>query len=61
MQRVSFLRLTAESSSVLDEEEAMCRETATHKSYYNTALRGRGAPPFPLRRLHPRRVQKTNI
>jgi hypothetical protein len=44
MQRVSFVRLTAESSSVLDGEETCRPELATHKSYY-TALRGCGSTP----------------
>ena len=40
------LRLTAESSSVLDGEETCCPGIATHKSYYK-ALRGCGStPPF---------------
>ena len=34
MQRVSLLRLTAESSSVLGGEETGCPEIVTHKSYY---------------------------
>ena len=49
MQRVSFVRLTAESSSVLDGEETGCHGIATHKSNY-TALQyvtiALNAPPF---------------
>ena len=59
MQRVSFFRLTAGSSSVLDGEETGCRDC--DKSYYTAlcdcsahglvavaALGSTQAPPLPL-------------
>ena len=60
MQQASFLRVTAESSSVLDGEETRCLEAATPnpitQPYVAIALR---PIQHPLRRLPPRRVQKT--
>ena len=60
MQQASFLRLTAESSSVLDGEESRCLEAATPnpitQPYVAIALR---PIQHSLRCLHPRRVQKT--
>ena len=47
MQRVSFLRLTAESSSMLNEEEAM---RPRHKSYYSTQT---VTQPYVAVALHP--------
>ena len=60
MQQASFLRLTAESSSVLDGEESRCLEAAKPnpitQPYVAIALR---PIQHPLRCLRPRRVQKT--
>ena len=57
---MSFLQLTAESSSALNGEESRCLEAATPdpitQPYIAIALR---PIQHPLRCLHPRRVQKT--